>query len=106
MFFQCYNVIVSEYYSLVIFEYYNVIISERYRLVILEYYNARISEHYSLGIFTYYTNILSFVALNAHSSAPRAAPELTSKLIISEFDAQSFDNDENICFISILSGWE
>ena len=43
--------------------------------------------------------ITTFGSLNAHNSAPRAAPELISKLIISEVDALSFDNNENICFM-------
>ena len=33
--------------------------------------------------------------LNAHNSAHRAAPELISKLVISEFSALSFDSNEN-----------
>ena len=72
-----------------------------YSLVIFEYYNVIISEHYSLRFshIIILRNIIFFPPFNAHNSASRAAPELISKLIISEFDALSFDNNEHICVI-------
>ena len=83
----------------------NVIISEHYSLAIFEYYNVTISEHYSLGFFRYlkisnklniFKNIQLVKPLNAHISAPRAPPELIPELIVTEFAALSFKNNEYI----------